>query len=67
MQVMPQIGLRWSLCDNGNPDKIYSWSKTFYVLKQWMGCSCASILKNFAAPPVCGKQTDRFQNAIFLL
>jgi len=46
MRVVPKIGRRslgrWSLCANGNPDKIYR-RKTFYVFEPQMRVVCSYI------------------------
>jgi len=41
VRVVPNIGRRWSLCANENPDKNYSWCQTCYAFEQRMGCNCA--------------------------
>jgi len=54
---------------NENPDKIYSWSKTFYVFEQHMICSCALFknVKCLAASSVGRHYSElTVQNAIML-
>ena len=62
IRVVPKIGRRWS--HYGNPDKIYSVIKTFYVLNSKWGV-VMHMWNSSAMLPVIGISVWKFETAIF--